>query len=71
MHPVDPAEHAEFHRVLLSFFRGMEGGRGIISTSDAIRVIRQELPDCADDDRALAEVIARRAISQGYDVSFD
>lgn len=59
-------------RALHAFFRDAgAAGRGIVSTREAIRRVRTEVPACGLGDVDLGDLVARRAIEQGYDVSFD
>lgn len=44
----------------------------IISTAEAVRTVRQEMPGCeAVSDRELADLIAETAIDAGFNISFD
>ncbi|MBE7184977.1 MAG: hypothetical protein INR68_11280 [Methylobacterium mesophilicum] len=42
-----------------------------ISVCDAVRAVRQAVPDSIIDDRDLADMVAIAAIEQGLSVSFD
>ena len=61
----------EVNRLVQAFFRGPDGQRGFISTGDAIRKIRIQMPQCRIDDGELGDLIARKAIWHGFNISFD
>jgi hypothetical protein len=66
----DPAQSTALQRAVQSYFRSVPGS-GPVSTAEAIRSIRAEVPDCDLANGDLADIVARRAIWHGYDVSFD
>jgi hypothetical protein len=43
----------------------------IVSTLDAIHVVRKRVPQCGLSDHELSDLIAKSAIDVGFDVSFD
>jgi hypothetical protein len=49
--------------------RGKTGN--VVSTGDAVRAIRQVLPNCPMEDRELADLVAKAALKRGCVISFD
>jgi hypothetical protein len=49
--------------------RGKSGN--VVSTSEAVRAIRQVLPNCPMADRELADLVAKAALKRGCAISFD
>jgi hypothetical protein len=43
----------------------------IVSTLDAIHVVRKRVPHCELSDHELSDLIAKSAIDDGFDVSFN
>lgn len=42
-----------------------------ISTAEAILATRKQIPSCRMSDAELTDIVARQAIDQGFDISFD
>jgi len=42
-----------------------------ISTDEAVKTLRQRLPECALTDREIIDLIAKKAAEAGFNINFD
>jgi hypothetical protein len=61
----------EISAVVSMYVRGRLNRQRPISTAEAIRAIRTALPGCTLNDRQLAQMVARAAISYRHPVILD